>query len=231
MDAHPSPLPDVLRHHGTRWQIRHDDQYNVWTALRRPTPASQRYVVAYDLPALAANSTSSPGKAARRPAHPATRAAEHPGNAGTRRTHPETLPRRARARTAPSPCSASLHHFCRSRSRPLSRGPLGVGEWPGTAQADHRRWSPHASGTTSTPAGCTLAVRCVRTVRSHCAVAVAFPGMANRRPGCSSRNRTSTARNSFQVPSTANLSACCVVRGRPCPGRGRLVKLRARSSC
>ena len=54
MDGHPSPLPDVLRHHGNRWQIRHDDQYDVWTALYRPTPASQRYVVAYDLPALAA---------------------------------------------------------------------------------------------------------------------------------------------------------------------------------
>lgn len=54
MDCYPSQLPDVLRHHGTRWQIRRDDQYDVWTALCRPTPASQRYVVAYDLPALAA---------------------------------------------------------------------------------------------------------------------------------------------------------------------------------
>ena len=54
MDGHPSQLPDVLRHHGNRWQIRHDDQYNVWIALCQPTPASPRYVVAYDLPALAA---------------------------------------------------------------------------------------------------------------------------------------------------------------------------------
>ena len=54
MDGYPSPLPDGLRHHGERWQIRHDDQYDVWTALCRPTPASQRYVVAYDLPTLAA---------------------------------------------------------------------------------------------------------------------------------------------------------------------------------
>jgi hypothetical protein len=50
----PSRLPDLLRDYGQRWQIRHDDEYGVWTALSRPTPASQRYLVAYDLPTLAA---------------------------------------------------------------------------------------------------------------------------------------------------------------------------------
>lgn len=54
MDGFPALLPDLLRDYGERWQIRHDDQYNVWTALSRPTPASQRYLVAHDLPALAA---------------------------------------------------------------------------------------------------------------------------------------------------------------------------------
>jgi hypothetical protein len=54
MDGHPTQLPDLQRRYGERWQIRHDDEHGVWTALCCPTPASQRYIVAYDLPALAA---------------------------------------------------------------------------------------------------------------------------------------------------------------------------------
>jgi len=54
MDGHPTQLPDLQHRYGERWQIRHDDEHDVWTAVCQPTPASQRYIVAYDLPALAA---------------------------------------------------------------------------------------------------------------------------------------------------------------------------------
>lgn len=54
MDGLPAQLPDLMRTYGERWQIRHDEEHDVWTALCRPSPASQRFIAAYDLPALAA---------------------------------------------------------------------------------------------------------------------------------------------------------------------------------
>ncbi len=62
--------------------------------------------------------------------------------------------------------------FCRSRSRPRPRGPLGVGARSGTEEADHRRWSSQAGGTTGAPAGRTMAARRTGWVCGGCACGV-----------------------------------------------------------
>jgi hypothetical protein len=46
--------------------------------------------------------------------------------------------------------------------------PLGVGEWSGTAEADPRRGSSQAGGTTSVLAGCTVAAYVVSPVCGPC---------------------------------------------------------------
>jgi hypothetical protein len=57
---------------------------------------------------------------------------------------------------------------CRSCPRPRPRGPLGVGVRSGTAEADPRRGSSQAGGTTGAPAGRTPAARQVRWVCGRC---------------------------------------------------------------
>ena len=47
-------LAALLRTYGEHWQILRDDDSNVWTAIRRPTPSALHVLVAHDLPALAA---------------------------------------------------------------------------------------------------------------------------------------------------------------------------------
>jgi hypothetical protein len=54
MDDTTRQLGDVLRDYGERWQIRYDDEYRVWTAACYPSLTVQRFLVAYDLPGLAA---------------------------------------------------------------------------------------------------------------------------------------------------------------------------------
>jgi hypothetical protein len=47
-------LAGLLRTYGEQWQIQRDDDSNVWTAIRRPTPTALHVIVAYDLSGLAA---------------------------------------------------------------------------------------------------------------------------------------------------------------------------------
>jgi hypothetical protein len=46
-------LREVLAAHGGEWQITHDDEMGVWTAVRRPTPTAQDVIVAHDVDELA----------------------------------------------------------------------------------------------------------------------------------------------------------------------------------
>jgi hypothetical protein len=57
MSCMSEPLPGLaglLRTYGEHWQIQRDDDSDVWTAIRRPTPTALHVLVAYDLPGLAA---------------------------------------------------------------------------------------------------------------------------------------------------------------------------------
>ena len=49
-----SQLRALLRTYGEHWQILRDDNCNVWTAIRRPTPTALLVLVAFDLAGLAA---------------------------------------------------------------------------------------------------------------------------------------------------------------------------------
>jgi hypothetical protein len=46
-------LLDVLAEYGASWQIVHDAEIGVWTAINRPTPAALHFVCAHDLASLA----------------------------------------------------------------------------------------------------------------------------------------------------------------------------------
>jgi hypothetical protein len=50
-----SPQLRALRQtYGERWEIQRDDDLDVWTAIRRPSPTALHILVAHDLPGLAA---------------------------------------------------------------------------------------------------------------------------------------------------------------------------------
>ncbi len=90
---------------------------------------------------------------------------------GTRRLWggcPSGVPRYGHVVPVPVVLPACASRFCRSRSRPLSRGPPGVGEWSGTAPADPRRGSSQASGATAAAEGPTVAARHKRGLCLRC---------------------------------------------------------------
>jgi hypothetical protein len=44
----------VLYQYGEAWQIVHDPEVGVWTAVKRPTPTALHVICAHDLASLAA---------------------------------------------------------------------------------------------------------------------------------------------------------------------------------
>lgn len=62
MDRHSSSLPDqnenyladVLKTHGSRWEVGQEPDTGVWFAIERPTPTALHIVVDHTLAGLAA---------------------------------------------------------------------------------------------------------------------------------------------------------------------------------
>ena len=48
-----SALQDVLTAYGASWQIVHDAEIGVWTAVCRPTPTALHFICAHNLASLA----------------------------------------------------------------------------------------------------------------------------------------------------------------------------------
>jgi hypothetical protein len=46
-------LLDVLAVYGASWQIVHDAEIGVWTAVNRPTPTALHFICAHNLASLA----------------------------------------------------------------------------------------------------------------------------------------------------------------------------------
>ena len=46
-------LQDVLTAYGASWQIVHDAEIGVWTAVNRPTPTALHFICAHNLASLA----------------------------------------------------------------------------------------------------------------------------------------------------------------------------------
>jgi len=46
-------LQDVLTAYGASWQIVHDAEIGMWTAVNRPTPTALHFICAYNLASLA----------------------------------------------------------------------------------------------------------------------------------------------------------------------------------
>jgi hypothetical protein len=46
-------LLDVFHKYGAIWQIVHDPEAGVWTAINRPTPTALHFICAHDLATLA----------------------------------------------------------------------------------------------------------------------------------------------------------------------------------
>jgi hypothetical protein len=46
-------LLDVIHQYGASWQIVHDAEIGVWTAVNRPTPTALHFICAHNLASLA----------------------------------------------------------------------------------------------------------------------------------------------------------------------------------
>jgi hypothetical protein len=53
MTDQASALFDVLAEYGGSWQILHDAEIGVWTAVCRPTPTALHFLYAHNLASLA----------------------------------------------------------------------------------------------------------------------------------------------------------------------------------
>lgn len=54
MTDQASALFDVLAEYGASWQIVHDAEIGVWSAVNRPTPTALHVLCTHDLASLAA---------------------------------------------------------------------------------------------------------------------------------------------------------------------------------
>ena len=63
MTNQASALQDVLAQHSVNWQIVHDAESGVWTAVCRPTPTALHFICAHNLASLAVKlgATDDPG--------------------------------------------------------------------------------------------------------------------------------------------------------------------------
>ena len=53
MTTQAPALQDVLAEYVASWQILHDAEIGVWTAVNRPTPTALHFLCAHDLASLA----------------------------------------------------------------------------------------------------------------------------------------------------------------------------------
>jgi hypothetical protein len=55
-------LLDVIHQYGASWEIVHDAEIGVWTAVNRPTPTALHFICAHNLASLAAKLDATGGR-------------------------------------------------------------------------------------------------------------------------------------------------------------------------